>query len=157
MLMKKVMLTAMMGVPGLLSACTAESGAQQALPPIIVPPGAILLAYGSPLPPFYTTHTSETLYIYDESAQQVVSVTRTPEIPSDAPIAPIDLGRLGVTLDPAHHYRVYGAGGAAPVASPALFAQPASMAPVAPAPPPAPPPPPAAVAPAQPGVSATQP
>ena len=135
MLMKKVMLTAMMGVPGLLSACTAESGAQQALPPIIVPPGAILLAYGSPLPPFYTTHTSETLFIYDESEQQVVSVTRTPEIPSDAPIAPIDLGRLGVTLDPAHHYRVYGAGGAAPVAPQAPAVMPPTITPSPPAPP----------------------
>jgi len=61
--MKKMILTAMMGVLGALGACTANSGTQQALPPIIVPPGATLLAYGSPLPPFYTTHASETLYI----------------------------------------------------------------------------------------------
>jgi hypothetical protein len=133
--MQKVISSAMMAMPGLLGACTADSGAQQALPPIVVPPGAILLAYGSPLPPFYTTHTSETLFIYDESEQQVVSVTRTPEIPSDAPIAPIDLGRLGVTLDPAHHYRVYGAGGAAPVAPQAPAVMPPTITPSPPAPP----------------------
>jgi hypothetical protein len=108
------MMLAMAGSSALLAGCATSEGPQQPLPPIVVPPGARLLAYGSSGPPlFYTTRASETLYIYDENTEQVVAVTRTADIPPDEAAPPIDVNRLGVTLDPDHHYRVYGASGEA--------------------------------------------
>lgn len=106
---KRIMLV-LAGSSALLGGCAANEGPQQPMPPIVVPPGATLLAYGNSGPPlFYATRNAETLYIYDETTEQVVAVTRTAEIPPDEAAPPIDVNRLGVTLDPDHHYRVYGA------------------------------------------------
>lgn len=124
----KPMIFAIAGASALLAGCAADTGTQQPMPPIVVPPGATLLAFGTSGPPlFYSSRRSETLYIYDENIQQVVAVTRTADIPPDEIVPPIDVNRLGVTLDPDHHYRVYGASGEAEAAT---------------APPPAPPRPP---------------
>jgi hypothetical protein len=126
MFLKTVMLT-MTGSSALLAGCAVNEGPQQPMPPIVVPPGATLLAYGWSQPPlFYPTRASETLYIYDETTEQVVSVTRTWEVAPDEPVPAIDLSRLGVSLDPDHHYRVYGV---------------SADASQAPGPPPPPPPP----------------
>jgi hypothetical protein len=123
MCVTKVIFGGMLGLCGALVGCAVNPDTPQPLPPIVVPQGATLLAYGSSLPPlFYTPRTSETLYIYDESEQQVVAVTRTPETPADISEAPIDLNRLGITLNPDHRYRVYGSSGITPVPPPAVIA-----------------------------------